>query len=145
FAALYGNSSGGVISVFTQAPPSKPTLSGGLSIASHASWKWRAGYGDTVGGVGGRFDLSRFRTDGYRTHSRTLRDLAGAQIGWSGDDDTFTLNATALDQPDTQDPLGLTRAQLQENRRQPGTGALAFDTRKSVTHRQAGADWQHRL
>lgn len=145
FAALYGNSSGGLVSVFTEDPPRQPTFVGNAAAGSHRTWKLGGGYGNTIGDVGLRFDASRFATDGYRRHSRAVRNLGSARIAWSGDDDRFALNATALDQPDTQDPLGLTRTQLLDDRRQPGSQALAFDTRKSVDHAQLGAEWERRL
>jgi iron complex outermembrane receptor protein len=44
----------------------------------------------------------------------------------------------ALDQPETQDPLGLTAAQVEQDPRQAGTNAIAFDTRKSIAQAQVG-------
>ena len=146
FAALYGNSSGGLVTVFTGDPPRRPTWRATASAGSWGSWKLGAGYGDTTGAVGARVDASRFETDGYRDHSRTRRDLASARLVWAADPDSkFALNATLLDQPDTQDPLGLTRQQVEQDPRQAGTGAQTFDTRKSVEHRQLGLSWERRL
>lgn len=156
FAALYGNSAGGVVSLFTEDPPAAPTLRLHGGAGSFGSWKGGIGFGTRFGAdvagadrdrsPGFTGNLSRFATDGWREHSRTRRDLFGAKLAW-GDPDAsrFKLTATALDQPDTQDPLGLTREQLDQDPRQAGTGALAFDTRKSVAHRQAGLEWAHRL
>ena len=48
-----------------------------------------------------------------------------------------TLNA--VDIPDAEDPLGLTRAQWQENPRQASPQALQFQTRKSTDQQQLGA------
>src|SRR5690606_23921679 len=88
----------------------------------------------------------RFASDGYRDHSRTRRDLLGARLDWGPDADSrFSLTATMLDQPETEDPLGLTREQLAADRRQAGTGAAAFGTRKSIDHRQVGLSWDRRL
>src|SRR5690606_5358575 len=146
FAALYGNSSGGLITLFTEDPPRRPTWRTTANAGSHGSWKLGAGYGDTIGALGLRTDASRFATDGYRDHSRSRRDLAGARLVWSPDSVTsLALNATLLAQPDTQDPLGLTRQQLEQDPRQAGTGAVAFDTRKSIDHRQVGLAWERRL
>lgn len=145
FAALYGNSSGGVVSVFTEDPPPTPTASGLADAGSFGARKLGGGYGTTIGNVGIRAHASRFRTDGFREHSRARRDLANARIAWSDSTNRLSLSAMALDQPDTLDPLGLTRVQRDTDRRQPGTGALAFDTRKSVDHRQVGANWERRF
>lgn len=145
FAALYGNSSGGLVTVFTEDPPQQPTFGMRAGAGSFGARKLGIEFGGTTGALGARVDASRFRTDGWRDHSRTRRDLANARLVWSGDASRFSLSATALDQPDTLDPLGLTRAQLASDPRQAGTGAVAFDTRKSVDHRQIGADWQRRI
>lgn len=153
FAALYGNSGGGVLSLFTAPPPERPELRFYGGAGSHGSWKLGAGYAGPFGldataarGSGAVVNLSRFATDGYREHSRTRRDLLGARLDWGDDASSrFNLTATVLDQPDTQDPLGLTRAQLEANRKQAGTGAEAFDTRKSIAHRQVGLRWDKQL
>ncbi|MCM5571128.1 TonB-dependent receptor [Burkholderiaceae bacterium FT117] len=150
FAALYGNSSGGVVSLFTEDPPAAPTLRLNGGAGSFGAWKMGLGYGAPLGAVaagGAVFNASRFATDGYRDHSRARRDLFGAKLAWGDerDDGRFMLSATALDQPDTQDPLGLTREQLDQDPTQAGAGAIAFDTRKSVDHRQAGIEWSRRL
>ncbi|MFP5404888.1 MAG: TonB-dependent receptor family protein [Gammaproteobacteria bacterium] len=146
FAALYGNSSGGVVSLFTEDPPGRPTWRLVAGGGSYGAWKLGGGFGTTIGNLGLLGNISRFGIDGYRDHSRTRRDLAGAKLAWSPSDGSrFTLTATVLNQPDTQDPLGLTREQLEQDRRQAGTGALAFDTRKSIDHRQVGLGWEHRL
>jgi len=146
FAALYGNSSGGLVSVFTGDPPEHPAWRATGHGGSFGAWKFGAGFGDTIGAVGARMDASRFDTDGYREHGRTRRDLASARLTYADSPDSrFALDATVLRQPDTEDPLGLTRQQVREDPRQAGTGAIAFDTRKSVEHRQLGLSWQSRL
>ncbi|ODS97299.1 MAG: hypothetical protein ABS56_09980 [Lautropia sp. SCN 69-89] len=146
FAALYGNSSGGLVSVFTGDPPQRPTWRATGHAGSFGAWKFGAGFGDTIGAVGARMDASRFDTDGFREHSRTRRDLASARLTHVDHPDSrFALDATVLHQPETGDPLGLTRQQVKEDPRQAGTGAIAFDTRKSVEHRQLGLSWQSRL
>jgi iron complex outermembrane receptor protein len=51
----------------------------------------------------------------------------------------LTLVANALHQPDTQDPLGLSRAQYESDPRQVDPSAILFDTRKSIRQSQLGA------
>ncbi|MCO5101002.1 MAG: TonB-dependent receptor [Burkholderiaceae bacterium] len=145
FAALYGNSSGGLVTLFTEDPPRKPSFGVRAGAGSFGARKLGIEAGASTGAFGARADASRFRTDGWRDHSRTRRDLANARFVWSDEANRFTLGATALEQPDTLDPLGLTRAQVERDPRQAGTGAIAFDTRKNVDHRQIGADWQRRI
>ncbi len=51
---------------------------------------------------------------------------------------TVTMVVNAIDQPETQDPLGLSRAQLSANPRQSDPSATQFNTRKSVRQSQVG-------
>ncbi|MGQ0751492.1 MAG: TonB-dependent receptor family protein [Betaproteobacteria bacterium] len=139
FSSLYGNASGGVIQIFTADGPPEPTLTGSLYRGSHHTTKFGLQYGGTQGALNYLVDASRFDTDGYREHSAARRDHVNAKLKFdAGPRGTFTLVLNALDQPETQDPLGLTADQVAQNRRQAGTNALAFDTRKSVAQNQAG-------
>ncbi len=144
FAALYGNSAGGVLSLFTAPPPDGPTLGLAAGAGSFGARKASVGFGTTTGDVGLAGQFSRFETDGFREHSAARRDLAGVKATWGGEGASrLSLTATTLDQPGTQDPLGLTRAQLEEDPHQAGAGALAFDTRKDIAHRQVGLAWNY--
>jgi iron complex outermembrane recepter protein len=146
FAALYGNSSGGVVHVFTADGPARPEAGLSLWAGEDASWRLGLKAGGRSGDWSYTANASRFDTDGYREHSAARRDLAHLRIrGALSESTSLTLLANALDQPDTQDPLGLTRAQLAEDRRQPGNNAVAYDTHKRIEHRQLGASLQHRL
>jgi len=146
FAALFGNSSGGVITLYTEDPPRRPTLEFSGGAGSFGTRQWGVGAGATVGEVG--LSLRRFDrwSDGWREHSASRRQQWGAKLVRENPEGSrLSLVVATLDQPETQDPLGLTRAQFDEDPRQAGTGAIAFDTRKSVDHRQAGVEWRQRL
>ncbi len=85
-------------------------------------------------------DASRFSTDGYRDYSSATRDvvnLRAAALDTPLGRLRITLNA--LDIPEAEDPLGLTRAQWQEDPRQASPQALQFRTRKSTEQQQLGA------
>ena len=142
FSTLYGNASGGVIQVFTADGPPEPTITGGAYLGSYDTYKLGAMFGGTSGPNNYLANLSRFQTDGYREHSWARRDHLNAK--WKYDAGTrgqLTVVANALDQPETQDPLGLTAAQAAQDPRQAGTNAIAFNTRKSVSQNQVGATY----
>ena len=139
FSSLYGNAAGGVIQIFTADGPPQPTLSGGVFFGDYDTWKLSAQFGGQFGQWNAIGDLSRFQTDGYRDHSWARRDHLNAKVKYDlGDRGVLTVVANALDQPETQDPLGLDRTQVAQDRRQAGTNALAFDTRKSIAQSQLG-------
>src|SRR6185503_2990947 len=57
----------------------------------------------------------------------------------------LTLVANSLRQPDTQDPLGLTRAQLEDNPRQASPLAAQFNTKKTIDQDQLGGTFSQRI
>ncbi len=139
FAALYGNSSGGVVQIFTADGPPEPTVTGSFDFGSYGQRREGVQFGGQSGNANYIADLSRFETDGYRDHSAARRDALNAKVKLELPIGRLTLLFNALEQPDTQDPLGLTRAQWQANPRQADASAIAFDTRKSVRQNQGGA------
>lgn len=145
-SALYGNASGGIIQGFTAEAPYYPTLDTRSAVGPDGLWRSRLRYGGQHGNLNVHANIARLETDGYRDHSDTRRDTANLRLGWDIDDaSSLTLLVNSLDQPDTQDPLGLTAVQVRENRRQAIGGARLFNTRKSVRHNQAGLNYQRRL
>ena len=80
FSALYGNSSGGVLQVFTEEGRGAPRLTlstaagsdGLLRYGLKASGNSGATRGGVDSGVGYVLSASQFRTDGYRDHSETM-------------------------------------------------------------------------
>jgi iron complex outermembrane receptor protein len=138
FSSLYGNAAGGVIQIFTADGPPEPELSGSAYAGSYGTTKAGAQLGGQFGRINALVDASRFDTDGYREHSAARRDHLNAKIRMPVAAGTVTLVVNALDQPDTQDPLGLDRNQVAANPRQADPSATTFNTRKSVAQNQAG-------
>jgi iron complex outermembrane receptor protein len=144
FSVLYGNSSGGVISLFT-APPAERAFMLDGDVGTDGLRQGRVGVEAPLGGGWHvRAQASRFDTDGARAQSAATRELANARLGWQGERDEFTLLASSID-VDAQDPLGLTRDQYDQDPTQTAPQATTFDTRKTIAQRQAGARWVHRF
>ena len=146
FSSLYGNASGGVISVFTESGPQPPQASAQLLGGSFGTWNAVAKLEGEGGPVNYVVAGNRFRTDGYRDHSEASRDLGNVKLVLAAaPDTTITVIGNALRQPDAQDPLGLTRAQWEANPRQADPAAIRFDTRKTVNQSQGGATLEQRF
>jgi iron complex outermembrane recepter protein len=142
FSSLYGNAAGGVIVVETEDPPEKPTV--GIDVMGGSYDTWRAGV--RLGGYNTLFDASRFESDGYREHSAVRRDQYNLKFKYPLRAETsLTIVGNQLRQPETQDPLGLTRTQVEQNPRQATPQAIQFNTRKTVYQEQLGATLAHRL
>jgi iron complex outermembrane recepter protein len=140
FSALYGNSSGGVISLFTENGQPGFGVVGTAATGSLGTQRYGLKASGASGGTDYLVSAAHFETDGYRDHSRAERNTANLKVRIALDDrSTLTLVANAIETPDVQDPLGLTRSQLEADPTQAGTGALLYNTRKSLQQEQAGA------
>ena len=142
FSSLYGNSSGGVVQIFTADGPPEPTLVGTAFAGSFGTRKTALQLGGEVGenkALNYLVDTSHFSSDGYRAHSAATRDHLNAKFKLVAAGGTLTFVVNSLAQPDTQDPLGLTRSQMQADPRQADLAASRFNTRKSVRQNQLGA------
>ncbi len=145
-AALYGNASGGVINLYTADGPKRPTVSGDLLLGAYGTRRTGAQAGGESGALNYIADWSQFHTDGYRDHSSADRQQSNAKLKWlAGEDTRVTFVMNTLYQPETQDPLGLTAAQVSENPRQAAAPATLYDTRKTARQEQAGATIEQRL
>ncbi|MEP7261942.1 MAG: TonB-dependent receptor, partial [Usitatibacter sp.] len=145
FASMYGNSSGGVVQVFTADGTTPPAADVGYFFGSDGLRKANLRAGGVAGGLNYTLNVSRFETDGYRDHSEARRDQWNTKLRLALGPGTLTLIGNGLRQPDTQDPLGLTRVQFENNPRQADSSATAFNTRKSIFQTQGGAVWEASL
>lgn len=145
-AQLYGNAAGGVVQVFTQDDAARPTAGVSAALGAYGQRKLGLKFSTSTAEQGFTLDASRFRTDGYRDHSAAERGQLNArwQRHFSGDT-RVSVVLNALDQPDTQDPLGLTRAQWEANPEQVVSAAITQNTRKTVRQNQIGSVLEHRL
>ncbi|QYF94585.1 TonB-dependent receptor [Massilia sp. PAMC28688] len=156
FSAMYGNHAGGTVVLFTRDGKGRPSVDTTVSGGSYGTRKADILAQGESEGVGYVIDTSRFQTDGYRDHSAATRDQSFAKITVKPSPTSrMTVTASALVQDDTQDPLGVTWATYQRDRRAGETDAndtatpkrtLAerYNTRKSINHKQAGVSFdQH--
>ncbi|WP_396027368.1 TonB-dependent receptor domain-containing protein [Achromobacter xylosoxidans] len=142
FSALYGNSSGGVVQVFTEEGSKPPQVSADVSGGSYGTWRYgvrASGASDSaLGLVDYNVSASRFTTEGYRDHSAARKNLGNAKLGIQLDDASrLTIIANSVDLT-AQDPLGLTRSQFESNPQAATAQAEMFNTRKTVQQTQGG-------
>ena len=145
FSALYGNSSGGVIQVFTEEGSGPPSITAAVAGGSYGALRFGLKASGGVGGFGYVVSGSTFRIDGYREHSAAERNIGNAKLTWHDDDNHLTLVVNSLALPKAQDPLGLTRAQFESDPRGVDPAATTFDTRKTVDQTQLGLVYERRI
>ena len=148
-AQLYGNAAGGVVQIFTRNPPrgGEPMIgSVGVGAGSDGQRQINASIGGGSDVIGGVLDVSRYSTDGYRDHSAAERtQVSGKVVIRPSSATTVTALFNQFDQPNAQDPLGLTRSDFEKNPRQVVSGANFFDTRKTIEQQQGGVVLDHKL
>jgi iron complex outermembrane receptor protein len=146
FSALYGNSSGGVISIFTEDAKPGYLLGAAAEYGTFDTQRYDIKTTGDNGLVNYVIDSSHFQTDGYRVHSNAERNLFNAKASMSPSDSSkLTIVGNAVQSPFVQDPLGLTRAQVAANPTQAGVNAIAYNTRKSLAQEQLGVVYDNRL
>lgn len=146
FAALYGNSSGGVIQIVSADRADRPSLELSASGGEFGIRRYGTQFGARIGMAELTGNLSRFETDGFRDHSAARRDVANLRLRLQPDErSSFTAIANVLDQPHTQDPSGLTRDQLDADRTQVAANVLAMNTRKTIRHVQGGVAYERQV
>ena len=145
FSVLYGNSSGGVLQVFTEPGDGPPTVAASMAVGSDGLVR----PGLRLSGGSARFgytvSANHLATDGSRDHSGADRTLGNARLDFRpADGQAWTVVANTLAMR-ADDPLGLTRAQFEAAPRSADAAALQFDTRKTVRQDQLGLVHEHRL
>jgi iron complex outermembrane recepter protein len=145
FSSLYGNSSGGVVQVFTEEGEGPPVVTPSFAFGSDGFYRGGLRALGSVGPMGYSIGVSRITTDGYRDHSAAERDLANARLDFKlGNGGQVTLTANRVEVT-ADDPLGLSRAQFDAAPRSVDPAAIQFNTRKTVTQTQGGLVYTHPL
>ncbi len=145
-ALLYGNAAGGVLQVFTKSGAPEPTLWANYTAGSFGMYRGDVGFATTSGPHAFTIDASYFHTDGYRDHSAATRELVNAKWAWQLASSTRLVTTVNLfDQPEALDPLGLTRAQWEQNPKQTQPIAIQNDTSKEVRQNQIGTVLEHQF
>ncbi len=149
FSALYGNSSGGVVQIFTEDGVGPLTVSPGFIAGSYNqrrySLKATGATGESPGELGYVLSVNRYSTDGYRDHSDARKTLANAKLTWQPDSQSrFSLILNHVDIR-AHDPQGLTYEEFTNSPRSASPGALQFNTRKTVRQTQGGLVYEREL
>jgi iron complex outermembrane receptor protein len=146
FSALYGNSSGGVISMFTADGGPDTVAELATTFGSDGLRRTGLKLSGQQGQLQYNLSASRFETDGSREHSAAERTGFNGKVKYTLNEDTrWTFVVNGVRMPDVQDPLGLTRKELETDPRRATAAALTFNTRKSVDQNQVGTLLEHRF
>lgn len=142
FSVLYGNSSGGVMQVFTEEGQGNPVLGSSFATGSYGLRRIDIKAAGGAGPLGYVLSAGQLDSQGFRAHSAARREAANARFDYKPSSDSqLTLLANTLTL-EAQDPLGLSRAQFDSAPRLADPAATLFNTRKTVSQRQIGAVYE---
>ena len=146
FSALYGNSSGGVIQLFTAPGRSPGGVRGTLAHGSYGAVRAGVDAGDAIGALDYHLDFTHFSWRGFRPHQSARSESFNGKVDYSvGPRDRLTVVANVLSRPGANDPQGLTAAQFATDPNQTSTAALEFNTRKALEQQEGGLIYEHAL
>jgi len=146
-ASLYGNASGGVISVFTDDGPEGP-------FEAQSRWVFgEFGLLKSQLKLGGRGDTgdysfyaSRLEFNGFREHSVTENLLSQIKINFRPNDSSeWMVVARKFYSPRAEDPGALTSTQAEINPRQASSRSTAFDTGEEVDQETLGIRFRRQI
>ena len=139
FSALYGNSSGGVIQIFTADGNGPPQLRAGVVYGSFGALRAGANFSGSEGPLSYNVDFTHFSIDGFREHSSAKSDSFNSKLGYTlNDTNHLTLVTNLVERPDAMDPLGITKAEFAADPESTDPAAGQFKTRKSLQQQQGG-------
>ncbi len=139
FSALYGNSSGGVIQIFTADGTGPAKVRTSLAYGSYGVTRAALNANGGDGPLGVNVDLMHFSVDGFRDHSSADNNSFNTKVSYAlNDASRLAFIANVVARPDALDPLGLTQTEFRADPYQTDPAATLYDTRKSLQQQQGG-------
>ncbi len=139
FSALYGNSSGGVIQIFTADGKAPGEVRTDIGYGSFGTFRAGVDTSDAVGPIDYNLDFTHFFFEGYRPHQSARSESFNGKVDYTLSSRTkLTFIANVLSRPDANDPQGLTAAELAADPDQTDSSSLQFNTRKSLEQQEGG-------
>ncbi len=138
-SALYGNASGGVISVTTEDGPETSFVEGRITLGEYDLWKLQLKSGGQAGPMNYLISASRLEYGGYREQSDTESVVFNSKFRFDIDESSdLTAVINIVDSPRADDPGGLSRANVEENRRAAAAVNLSNNTGEEVSQQRFG-------
>jgi iron complex outermembrane recepter protein len=139
FSALYGNSSGGVIQIFTADGTAPGEVRTEVGYGSFGTFRAGVDASDATGPLGYNVDFTHFSFGGYRPHQSARSESFNGKADYTfGSRGKLTFIGNILSRPDADDPQGLTAAEFAADPDQTDPTSLQFNTRKSLQQQEGG-------
>jgi iron complex outermembrane receptor protein len=138
-SSLYGNASGGVISVTTELGDADPFVEGKIAGGEFGYRQYGLKAGGKVSSADYLVNVSRTELDGYRDHG----EFRGTQLNGRlsipfHDTDRLLVAVNFTDQPTAQDPGGINAAQVALDRSSARAQNIQYDADETVDQQRVG-------
>lgn len=138
-SSLYGNASGGVISVTSELGDTDPYVEGRLAAGEYGYLQLGVKAAGKLNETDYLFNLSRTELDGYRDHA----DFRGTQFNGRlgipfGESDRLLVALNVADQPIADDPGGINAAQVALDPASARAQNVQFDSGETVEQQRLG-------
>ncbi|MFQ5981865.1 MAG: TonB-dependent receptor family protein [Woeseiaceae bacterium] len=138
-SSLYGNSSGGVISVVSELGESEPFLEAKLALGELGYEKYALKTAGRLNSVDFLINASHQDFEGYREHSASSGDLVNGKVRLHlGDGDSLTVAFNHTDQPDELDPGGVDAVQAAADPRSARSQNVLFNAGEELSQQRVG-------
>src|SRR5215217_6841522 len=149
-SSLYGNASGGVISLRTERAAPGPfaqrirVQGGDGKRADDGFYKWQSWTSARSGSISGTLSVSQFKADGFRQHSAAeFRQLNGG-VDYAVSGSTLaTLRLSLADNPEAENPGALTFAEYSANPDSAAANNIRRGADKDAQQHQLALGIQH--
>jgi len=138
-SSLYGASSGGVISLFTEDGPEIPFVEARFTLGEYGHENYQVKTGGQNGKLNYMVNASRFEYDGYRDASRVESTLLNSKFRYDFDSDTdLTVILNLVDSPEAQDSGAITSAQVRDDPTQAQARNLSSNAGEKLDQQKLG-------
>lgn len=145
-SGLYGNASGGVINIKTESPPSDFFAETRLMAGSYGLQQYQLKAGQQLGAFSYLLHGSHTALDGYRKNSSVKNTLLNGKFNFQLDDDhRLSLILNHVDSPQADDPGGINRSAVEEDRRQARDRNVQFRGGEEVIQSKIGLVYDGQL
>ena len=138
-SSLYGNASGGVISVTSESGDQPTELEASLALGELGFGRYQLKLSGETGAVDYLVNVSRTELDGYREHAESRSNLFNGRFNIAlGEADSLSIVTNITDQPTAQDPGGINQAQADSNRQSARDRNVSFNAGEQLSQARLG-------
>jgi iron complex outermembrane recepter protein len=142
-SGLYGNASGGVISLFSE-NAKEHFAEFQANIGAYGLQRYQFKTGQTVGKLMYFISASRLLSTGYRDQSSIERNFLNGKLIYSfTDKNKLTFLANYIDSPLAQDPGALIQSELDKNRQQVRPQNITFKASETFKQKRIALIYDH--